>query len=83
MSEQKCPRLTELYGVDDKSFKFSQRFGEVAIMKSGDKIKNKLKNCGKHALYLCHAKKHRCRNVAFLKVNNKTCDYLIKIFLNR
>ncbi len=40
------PHVLVHYDVDDKSLKFIRRFGEAVIVKTGDKIKNKLEDCG-------------------------------------
>lgn len=70
-SENKRPRFTEFYGRDDKSFPYIRRFGEVAVVKTGNKIQNKLENRGEPALYLGHAEKHSDEVSRFLKLTTK------------
>jgi len=65
------PRYTLFHGVDDKRFKYLQKFGEMAIVKLGDKIKNKLENRGTPAIYLGHADGHSAEVSRFLKVITK------------
>ena len=70
-SERKRPRYTEFYGHDDKSFPFIRRFGEVAIVKTGEKLRSKLENRGMPALYLGHADKHSAEVSRFLKLTTR------------
>jgi len=70
-SESKRPRFTEFYGYDDKSFRFIRCFGEIAVVKTGDKIQSKLENRGIPVLYLGHADKHSAEVSRFLKLTTK------------
>ena len=70
-SEHKRPRYTEFYGYDDKSFRFIRRFGEMAIVKTGAELRNKLENRGIPALYLGHADKHSAEVGRFLKLTTR------------
>jgi hypothetical protein len=70
-SENKRPRYTEFYGYDDKSFRFIRRFGQMAIVKIGEELRNKLANRGIPALYLGHADKHSAEVGRFLKLTTK------------
>ena len=70
-SENKRPRYTEFYGRDDKTFPYIRRFGEMAIVKTGVKLQNKLENRGIPVLYLGHADKHSAEVSRFLKLTTK------------
>ena len=70
-SDHKRPRYTEFYGFDDKSFRFIRRFGEMAIVKTGAELRNKLENRGIPALYLGHADKHSAEVGRFLKLTTR------------
>ena len=65
------PRYKLFYGVDDKRFKYLQKFGEMAIVKNGDNIQNKLENRGIPAIYLGHAENHSAEVSRFLKISTR------------
>lgn len=65
------PRYKLFYGKDDKRFGHIKAFGEMAIVKFGDAIKNKLENRGVPAIYLGHAPNHSAEVCRFLKVSTK------------
>ena len=64
-------RFKAFYRYNDKAFKYIWKFGEVAIVTSGEKIQNKLKNCGILCLYLGQATVHSEKIAQFMKISIK------------
>ena len=65
------PRFKLFHGTDDKRFSYLRKFGEMAIVKVGTSIQNKLENRGIPAIYLGHAPNHSSEVSRFLKISTK------------
>ena len=85
MGEQ--PRYKLFNGTDDKRFSYLRKFGEMAIVTTGNLIRNKLENRGVPAIYLGHAPQHSAQVSRFLKlstrrvIRSRDARFLEKTFL--
>ena len=65
------PRYVLFYGKDYKAFPYLRKFGEIGVVKQGDKIKSKLVNRGEACVYLGHAENHSADVARFMKLSTK------------
>ena len=65
------PQCVQFHGKDHKGFPHLRKFGEIGVVKQGDKIKSELVNCGEACLCLGHAENHSADVACFMKLSTK------------
>ena len=65
------PRCVQFHGKDHKGFPHLRKFGEIGVVKQGDKIKSELVNRGEACLCLGHAENHSADVARFMKLSTK------------